>query len=30
VILVALVFAEGRTLPLKTAACLIPVSILIG
>jgi hypothetical protein len=30
VILVALVFAEGWTWPLKAAACMIPVSLLIG
>jgi len=28
--LVALVFAEGWTWPLKAAACMIPVSLLIG
>jgi hypothetical protein len=29
-ILLALVYAEGWTWPLKAAACMIPVSLLVG
>jgi hypothetical protein len=29
-VLLALVYAEGWTWPLKAAACMIPVSLLVG